>query len=94
MNCSCGLPLAESISMTLNGQRLKSCPRCSTIASRHSFHPEDHFGMRNMERPLHPIVLPGVPCRTRGATTDRNVSLIRRRSRRRSDSPATGKAGR
>jgi hypothetical protein len=48
MNCTCGESLDDSITMTAGGDRLKSCPECSRRSGAHQFHPEGHFGTRNM----------------------------------------------
>ena len=48
MPCSCGDPLNESVVMTYHGERLKSCPHCSTRAGRHQFLSEAYFGTRDM----------------------------------------------
>jgi len=47
-DCSCEHPLNDSQYMERGGQHLKSCPRCSSQAGRHVFHPVGHFGMRTM----------------------------------------------
>ena len=46
MNCRCGLPLDEPLLMMVDGERLKSCPRCSVQVQRHCFHREASFGLR------------------------------------------------
>ena len=49
MRCgTCGKRLERSMKMVQNGQRLKSCPNCSTLAGRHQFYREDDFGIRDM----------------------------------------------
>ena len=48
MTCTCGEALEDSIAMVRDGERFKSCPNCSKQAGPHQFHPEGHFGIRNM----------------------------------------------
>ena len=46
--CSCKTDLRDSVCMTLDGVRLKSCPNCSKRKGRHVFYLEEYFGYRNM----------------------------------------------
>lgn len=48
--CShCGLPLHRSVERYLDGQYLKSCPKCSEQTGHHVFYRAEEFGERNMD---------------------------------------------
>lgn len=46
--CLCGQPLNHSVTLTANGQHLKSCPNCSELAGHHVFYRAGEFGDRRM----------------------------------------------
>lgn len=45
----CGSPLHRSVERYLDGQYLKSCPKCSEQTGYHVFYRAEEFGERNMD---------------------------------------------